>query len=53
MEQNIFIQMTKLHNAKGRIGYITSTAKQENLYAICETTERQFWSKLVKENCDI
>lgn len=52
MEQNIFIQMTKLHNAKGRISYITSTAKQENLYAIYETTERWFWSKLVKENRD-
>lgn len=52
MEQNIFIQMTKLHNAKGRISYITSTAKQENLYAIYETTERRFWSKLVKENRD-
>ena len=37
MEQNLFIQMTKLHNAKGRISYITSTAKQENLYAIYET----------------
>lgn len=50
MERNIFIQMSKLHNVMGRINYISSTARQENLYAVYETTPRPFWQKLAKEN---
>lgn len=50
MDRNTYIRLTKLTDAEGRIGYISSTAKQENLYAIYETTERSFWTKLVKEN---
>ena len=38
--------MTKLSNVKGRITYISSHAKQENLYAVYETTERKFWGDL-------
>ena len=45
-----FIQMSKLPNVKGRITYISSKAKQENLYAVYETTERKFWSELAKCN---
>ena len=37
MPRHSFIQMTKLHNVMGRIDYITSTVKQENLYAIYAT----------------
>ena len=48
--RNSFIQMTKLSNVKGRITYISSHAKQENLYAIYETTERKFWRELAKCN---
>lgn len=48
--RNSFIQMTKLSNVKGRITYISSHAKQENLYAVYETTERKFWRELVKCN---
>ena len=48
--RNSFIQMSKLTNVKGRITYISSRAKQENLYAIYETTERQFWRELAKYN---
>ena len=48
--RNSFIQMSKLTNIKGRITYISSRAKQENLYAVCETTERQFWRELAKYN---
>lgn len=48
--RNSFIQMSKLTNAKGRITYISSRAKQENLYAVYETTERKFWSELAKCN---
>lgn len=42
--------MTKLSNVKGRITYISSYAKQENLYAVYETTERKFWRELAKCN---
>ena len=48
--RNSFIQMTKLSNVKGRITYISSHAKQENLYAVYETTERKFWGELAKCN---
>ena len=46
--RNSFIQMIKLSNVKGRITYISSHAKQENLYAVYETTERKFWRELAK-----
>lgn len=42
--------MTKLHDVKGRIRYISSSARQENLYAVYETCERPFWWKLAREN---
>ena len=48
--RNSFIQMSKLPNVKGRITYISSKAKQENLYTVYETTERKFWRKLAKCN---
>ena len=48
--RNSFIRMTKLSNVKGRITYISSHAKQENLYAVYETTERKFWKELAKCN---
>ena len=35
---------------KGRITYISSHAKQENLYAVYETAERKFWRELAKCN---
>lgn len=43
--------MTKLHNVMGRIDYITSTVKQENLYAVYATQPlRSFWKDLAKCN---
>jgi len=42
--------MSKLTNLKGRISYISSHARQENLYAVYETTERKFWRELAKCN---
>lgn len=45
-----FIQMSKLTNLKGRINYISSHARRENLYAVYDTTERKFWSELAKCN---
>lgn len=38
--------MSKLSNVRGRITYISNHAKQENLYAVYETTERSFWKEL-------
>lgn len=48
--RNSFIQMSKLTNLKGRINYISSPARQENLYAVCETTDRKFWRELARCN---
>ena len=48
--RNSFIQMAKLTNLKGRMNYISSHARQENLYAVYETTERKFWRELAKYN---
>ena len=48
--RNSFIQMSKLTNLKGRINYISSKARQENLYAVYETTGRKFWTELAKCN---
>ena len=39
MARHSFIQMSKLPNVKGRISYITSKAKQENLYATYRTAD--------------
>ena len=50
MPRNSFIQMTKLHDVKGRIYYISSEKKQENLYAVYETTDRHFRTQLAKCN---
>ena len=46
MPRNSFVQMSKLHNVRGRIYYISSDKKQENLYAVYETTDRKFWTEL-------
>lgn len=42
--------MSKLTNLLGRINYISSHARQENLYAVYETTDRKFWRELAKCN---
>lgn len=42
--------MSKLPNVHGRIIYISSHAKQENLYAVYETTDRHYWKKLARFN---
>ena len=50
MARHSFIQMSKLHNVKGRISYITSHARQENLYATYRTADNEFWSNLARES---
>ena len=42
MTRHSFIQMSKLSNVKGRISYITSPARQENLYATYHTADAAF-----------
>lgn len=42
--------MSKLHNVRGRITYISSHAKQENLYAVYETTDCHYWTELARFN---
>ena len=37
-------------NVKGRISYITSHARQENLYATYRTADNEFWSNLARES---
>ncbi len=43
-------EMSKLHNVKGRISYITSHARQENLYATYRTADNELWSNLARES---
>ena len=50
MPRHSFIQMSKLPNVKGRISYITSHARQENLYATHRTADSTFWSNLARES---
>ena len=50
IQRHSFIQMSKLHDVRGRITYISSHAKQENLYAVYETTERSYWRGLARCN---
>ena len=50
MARHSFIQMSKLPNVKGRISYITSHARQENLYATYHTADNEFWSSLARES---
>lgn len=42
--------MSKLSNVRGRITYISSHAKQENLYVVYETTDRHYWTELARFN---
>ncbi len=50
IQRHSFIRMSKLSDVRGRITYISSHAKQENLYAVYETTDRHYWAELVKCN---
>ncbi len=50
IQRHSFIRMSKLPNVRGRITYISSHAKQENLYAVYETTDCHYWTELAKCN---
>ena len=42
--------MTKLSDVKGRINYISSPDKQENLYSVVNTTYDNYWKVLAEYN---
>ena len=46
MARHSFIRMSKLPNVKGRIDYISSPDRQENLYATYQTADAEFWKTL-------
>lgn len=45
IQRHLFIRMSKPPDVRG---YISSHAKQENLYAVYETTDRHYWTELAK-----
>lgn len=49
MARHSFVQIGKLKNVKGRINYISSPERQENLYAVVSTANMKFWRDLSKE----
>jgi len=50
MARHSFIQIEKITNVKGRIHYIGSCKKQENLYATYHTADIEYWKQLAKES---
>ena len=51
MARHTFIQMTKIHDVGGRIGYITSVEKQEFLYVTYDTAEpvdEEYWKSATR-----
>lgn len=50
MARHSFVQIQKLSDVAGRIDYISSHERQENLYATYQTTTSEFWKTLAKES---
>ena len=50
MTRNSFIQMSKIHQVKGRIDYISNPDRQEHLYASYNTKTKEFWECLALES---
>lgn len=50
MPRHSFIQMSKLPDLKGRISYIASPDRQENLFAVYDTADTEFWTCLARES---
>lgn len=42
--------MSKLPDLKGRISYIASPDRQENLFAVYDTADTEFWTCLARES---
>ena len=41
---------SKLHDVKGRVDYISSPKRQENLYAVFSNVEDSYWELLAEQN---
>lgn len=50
MARHSFVQIQKITNVGGRIQYISSSERQENLYAVYNTVSDDYWKNLAKEN---
>lgn len=45
-----FVMESKLHDVKGRVDYISSPKRQENLYAVFSNVEDSYWALLSEQN---
>ena len=45
-----FVMESKLHDVKGRVDYISSPKRQENLYAVFSNVEDSYWNLLAEQN---
>ena len=45
-----FVMESKLHDVKGRVDYISSPKRQENLYAVFSNVENGYWDLLAEQN---
>ena len=45
-----FVMESKLHDVKGRVDYISSPKRQENLYAVFSNVEDHYWDLLSDQN---
>ena len=45
-----FVMESKLHDVKGRVDYISSPKRQENLYAVFSNVENSYWDLLAEQN---
>ena len=45
-----FVMESKLHDVKGRVDYISSPKRQENLYAVFSNVEDSYWDLLAEQN---
>ena len=45
-----FVMESKLHDVKGRVDYISSPKRQENLYAVFSNVEDSCWDLLAEQN---
>ncbi len=45
-----FVMESKLHDVKGRVDYISSPKRQENLYAVFSNVKDHYWDLLTDQN---
>ena len=50
MSVAVYARMTKLTNVAGRVDYISSDARQENLLAVAGMTDQEYWRQLAADS---